>query len=74
MDNVTDIYPTAPIQQRMLDAQAKQPAQGLYEVEMFHEILTIPKNTAVNIDQLRAAWHKVVAHHSILRTVFRPST
>ncbi|KAK7911863.1 hypothetical protein PG985_014344 [Apiospora marii] len=72
MDNVRDMYPCTAMQQHMLAAQDQQRnsrggREGLYEVGISHYI-----KGKVDLEQLRAAWQKVVDHHSILRAAFLP--
>ena len=67
LDNVEDIYPCSPMQRGLLLAQIKSPA--LYKVKMMCEIISMDSNP-VNMQQLEAAWQKVVNRHSALRTVF----
>jgi amino acid adenylation domain-containing protein len=77
MDNVQDIFPCAPLQQHMIDAQEQDQGSGLYEVNVYQQVLAgrvAPFNAPVNIRVLQEAWKKVVDYHAILRTVFMPSS
>jgi amino acid adenylation domain-containing protein/non-ribosomal peptide synthase protein (TIGR01720 family) len=77
MDNVQDIFPCAPLQQHMIDAQEQDQGCGLYEVNVYQQVLArraAPFNGTVNIRVLQEAWKKVVGYHAILRTVFIPSS
>lgn len=76
MDNVQDIFPCAPLQQHMIDAQQQNQGCGLYEVNVYQQILpgrTLPFSGTVNTEALQEAWKQLVDHHAILRTVFIPS-
>lgn len=76
MNNVQDIYPCTPLQQHMLASQEESPKRGLYEVDVFQQILagqTGPFKAAIDVKSLQQAWRKVVNHHAIMRTVFIPS-
>lgn len=77
MDNVQDIFPCIPLQQHMITAQEEHPRRGLYEVNIYQQILagqSAPFRGAVNVLSLQEAWQKVIGHHAILRTVFIPSS
>jgi amino acid adenylation domain-containing protein/non-ribosomal peptide synthase protein (TIGR01720 family) len=64
---VEDAYPCSPIQQGLMLSRTKDASyyavQGTYEVKARME-------GSVNVDQLKAAWQKVVSRHAALRTVF----
>lgn len=65
--DVESLMPCTPQQEAML---AKS-AEGFYNVEMLFEVHSLG---AFDISRLRGAWHRVIKHHSMLRTIFVCST
>ena len=71
LDDIENIYPTAPMQEALLVGQALH--AGAYETNATLEVTTTNRQTPVDIDRLQTAWETVVAYHPMLRTVFTDS-
>ncbi|KAK2746937.1 NRPS [Myotisia sp. PD_48] len=68
LDEVEDVYVTSSMQQGILISQLKDPRK--YAFNSIFEVQQSGKNHRINIRQLEAAWQRVVARHSSLRSVF----
>ncbi|KAK2757240.1 NRPS [Arachnomyces sp. PD_36] len=66
-DLVQDIYPCSKMQQGVFLSQSRDPL--LYAVHGTWEVQSTT-HTPVDVPQLTEAWKQVVAHHSMLRTIF----
>ncbi|PWY81945.1 nonribosomal peptide synthase Pes1 [Aspergillus heteromorphus CBS 117.55] len=66
LDSVEDVYPCSPMQQGILLSRSRD--TSLYAVHDTFEV----KGSGIkpDVNRLTFAWQKVVAHHSMLRTVF----
>ncbi|UKZ78468.1 NRPS [Trichoderma virens FT-333] len=67
LDSIEDVLPCTAIQERMLEARAKNPR--LYVTELGLEIRA-KGNNSVNFQRIQQAWQTVVRRHSLLRAVF----
>ena len=67
-ENVQDVYPCSPIQRGILLSQAKE-AQ-YYQTFLIWKVHDSRNSMQVSTDRVASAWRKLVARHSILRTVF----
>ncbi|PLB49027.1 acetyl-CoA synthetase-like protein [Aspergillus steynii IBT 23096] len=67
---IEDIYPASPVQVGMLISQIKDP--GTYQVQQVCETIKEHQDGLIDTKRLASAWKAVVAHHTILRTVFVP--
>lgn len=67
LDDIEDIYPCAPMQVGMFIGQIRKP--GSYHLRFFYKTTT-KAGKILEVEMAKAAWHRLVAHHSSLRTVF----
>ncbi|KAL2858790.1 hypothetical protein BJX68DRAFT_262327 [Aspergillus pseudodeflectus] len=68
IEDVEDIYPCSKMQQGVLLSQARDPL--LYAVSGTWEVQAAPGSPKPDLQRLVNAWHAVVNHHAMLRTVF----
>ncbi|UKZ52660.1 putative NRPS-like protein biosynthetic cluster [Trichoderma virens] len=67
LDSIEDVLPCTAIQERMLEARAKNPR--LYVTELGLEIRA-KGNNSVSFQRIQQSWQTVVRRHSLLRAVF----
>ncbi|KAL7954443.1 hypothetical protein V8C34DRAFT_308327 [Trichoderma compactum] len=67
VNSVQDILPCIAIQERMIEARARNPQ--IYVTELGLEIRS-RDNDSVKFQRIQQAWRAVVRHHSLLRAVF----
>lgn len=68
MDDVEDIFVTAPTQEGLLLSQIRNPTQ--YVNYVISEVNLAQKGARVDVQRLVRAWQKVVDRHQSLRTAF----
>ncbi|KAL8760972.1 MAG: hypothetical protein Q9184_002869 [Pyrenodesmia sp. 2 TL-2023] len=68
LDEVEDMYVTAPTQEGLLLSQIRNPGQ--YVNFVISEVFLANGNTKVDVPKLVRAWQKVVDRHQALRTTF----
>ncbi|KAL9058760.1 MAG: hypothetical protein Q9206_001788, partial [Seirophora lacunosa] len=68
LDEVEDMYVTAPTQDGLLLSQIRNPGQ--YVNFVISEVFLANGNTKVDVPKLARAWQKVVDRHQALRTTF----
>lgn len=68
LDEVEDMYVTAPTQEGLLLSQIRNPGQYINFV--ISEVFLANGNTKVDVPKLVRAWQKVVDRHQALRTTF----
>ncbi|KAL6787540.1 hypothetical protein J3E68DRAFT_445398 [Trichoderma sp. SZMC 28012] len=67
VNSIEDVLPCIAIQERMLEARARNPQ--IYVTELGLEIRS-RDNDSVKFQRIQQAWQTVVRHHSLLRAVF----
>ncbi|KKP01739.1 AMP-binding enzyme [Trichoderma harzianum] len=67
VNSIEDVLPCIAIQERMLEARARNPQ--IYVTELGLEIRS-RDNDSVEFRRIQQAWQTVVRHHSLLRAVF----
>ncbi|OPB41327.1 hypothetical protein A0O28_0080450 [Trichoderma guizhouense] len=67
VNSIEDVLPCTAIQERMLEARARNPQ--IYVTELGLEIRS-RDNDSVDFQRIQQAWQAVVRHHSLLRAVF----
>ncbi|KAL8924366.1 MAG: hypothetical protein Q9208_004148 [Pyrenodesmia sp. 3 TL-2023] len=68
LDEVENMYVTAPTQEGLLLSQIRNPGQ--YVNFVISEVFLANRNTKVDVPKLVRAWQKVVDRHQALRTTF----
>jgi amino acid adenylation domain-containing protein len=68
LSQVEDVYPCTPTQEGILLQQARFPK--MYYPRFEFDICVSETGPPVDVGRLQWAWHKIVARHPILRTVF----
>ncbi|PNP49913.1 hypothetical protein THARTR1_09443 [Trichoderma harzianum] len=67
VNSIEDVLPCVAIQERMLEARARNPQ--IYVTELGLEIRS-RDNDSVEFQRIQQAWQAVVRHHSLLRALF----
>lgn len=68
---IEDVYPCAPMQQRMLFSQGLR--HETYQVQNTYKVLPSQESGIVDLQQLQTAWQRVVDRHASLRSIFLPN-
>ncbi|KAK2836981.1 NRPS, partial [Arthroderma sp. PD_2] len=66
-EDIEDIYPCTPMQVGMFIGQIRKP--GSYHLRFFYQIVA-KAGKLPGLAKFKESWHRVVAHHTSLRTVF----